>query len=167
MTLSPSTILKVTRFKHQNFGYTGLKWMNHVWWLCISFVSTGENPCLICKKYVCCPDFGNLLCFWYYSSLQLVWFCGTVWWSCSVSICLVFGMVLLHHVLIVIAFPDMGGMKPFPEHLHVSLVTLYIFSIYMSRLMTKPTKWHERPAKTHSILGIRPVWSEFRCALYG
>ena len=28
----------------------------------------------------------------------------------------------------------------------------------MSRLMTKPTKWHVRPAKTS--LGIRPVWSE-------
>ena len=30
----------------------------------------------------------------------------------------------------------------------------------MSRLMTKPTKWHVRPAKTHISLGIRPVWSE-------
>ena len=30
----------------------------------------------------------------------------------------------------------------------------------MSRLMTKPTKWHVRPAKTQISLGIRPVWSE-------
>ena len=30
----------------------------------------------------------------------------------------------------------------------------------MSRLMTKPTKWHVRPAKTQVSLGIRPVWSE-------
>ena len=30
----------------------------------------------------------------------------------------------------------------------------------MSRLMSKPTKWHVRPAKTHISLGIRPVWSE-------
>ena len=30
----------------------------------------------------------------------------------------------------------------------------------MSRLMTKPTKWHMRPAKTPICLGIRPVWSE-------
>ena len=29
-----------------------------------------------------------------------------------------------------------------------------------SRLMTKPTKWHVRPAKTQISLGIRPVWSE-------
>ena len=28
----------------------------------------------------------------------------------------------------------------------------------MSRLMTKPTKWHVRPAKTQISLGIRPVW---------
>ena len=28
---------------------------------------------------------------------------------------------------------------------------------YMSRLMTKPTKWHMRPAKTQISLGIRPV----------
>ena len=30
----------------------------------------------------------------------------------------------------------------------------------MSRLMTKPTKWYVRPAKTQISLGIRPVWSE-------
>ena len=31
---------------------------------------------------------------------------------------------------------------------------------YMSRLMTKPTKWSVRPAKTQISLGICPVWSE-------
>ena len=31
---------------------------------------------------------------------------------------------------------------------------------HMSRLTTKPTKWHMRPAKTQISLGIRPVWSE-------
>ena len=30
----------------------------------------------------------------------------------------------------------------------------------MSCLMTKPTKWHMRPAKTQISLGIHPVWSE-------
>ena len=30
----------------------------------------------------------------------------------------------------------------------------------MSRLMTKPTKWPVRPAKTQISLGTRPVWSE-------
>ena len=30
----------------------------------------------------------------------------------------------------------------------------------MSRLMTKPTKWHVHPVKTQISLGIRPVWSE-------
>ena len=33
-------------------------------------------------------------------------------------------------------------------------------SEYMSRLMTKPTKWSVHPAKTQISLGIRPVWSE-------
>ena len=31
---------------------------------------------------------------------------------------------------------------------------------YLSRLMTKPTKWHVHPAKNQISLGIRPVWSE-------
>ena len=31
---------------------------------------------------------------------------------------------------------------------------------HMSRLMTKPSKWHVRPAKTQISLSIRPVWSE-------
>ena len=30
---------------------------------------------------------------------------------------------------------------------------------YLSRITTKPTKWHVRPAKTQIRLGIRPVWS--------
>ena len=34
------------------------------------------------------------------------------------------------------------------------------FTWHLSRLMTKPTKWHVRPAKTQISLGIRPVWSE-------
>ena len=32
--------------------------------------------------------------------------------------------------------------------------------VHLSHLMTKPTKWHVRPAKTQISLGIRPVWSE-------
>ena len=31
---------------------------------------------------------------------------------------------------------------------------------HMSHLMTKPTKWHVRPAKTQISLGIHPIWSE-------
>ena len=37
-----------------------------------------------------------------------------------------------------------------PGHLRLNL----------SRLVTKPTKWHVRPAKTQISLGISPVWSE-------
>ena len=37
---------------------------------------------------------------------------------------------------------------------------LYLVLAQVSRLMTKPTKWHARPAKTQISLGIRPVWSE-------
>ena len=32
--------------------------------------------------------------------------------------------------------------------------------IYLSHSITKPTKWHVRPAKTQISLNIRPVWSE-------
>ena len=35
-----------------------------------------------------------------------------------------------------------------------------LFVSHLSHLMTKPTKWHVRPAKTQISLGIRPVWSE-------
>ena len=31
---------------------------------------------------------------------------------------------------------------------------------YLSRLITKPTKWHGRPAKTQISLDIRPDWTE-------
>ena len=39
---------------------------------------------------------------------------------------------------------------------------IYLFwgEYQMSHLMTKPTKWKVRPAKTQISLSIRPVWSE-------
>ena len=36
----------------------------------------------------------------------------------------------------------------------------WVSECHMSRLMTKPTKWHVCPAKTQISLGIHPVWSE-------
>ena len=45
----------------------------------------------------------------------------------------------------------------------ISCFDLLLFEVHLSdlsRLMTKPTKWHVRPAKTQISLGIRPVWSE-------
>ena len=43
-----------------------------------------------------------------------------------------------------------------------SKVTIRSIPVYhtISRLMTKPIKWHVRPVKTQISLGIRPVWSE-------
>ena len=35
----------------------------------------------------------------------------------------------------------------------------YFANNCLSRLVTKPTKWHVRPAKTQISLGIRPGWS--------
>ena len=40
------------------------------------------------------------------------------------------------------------------------LLPLFPFQQYVIRLMTKPTKWPVRPAKTQISLGICPVWSE-------
>ena len=42
----------------------------------------------------------------------------------------------------------------------VITLSMPFFVTYMSHLMTKPTKWHVRPAKTQISLGICPVWSE-------
>ena len=48
---------------------------------------------------------------------------------------------------------------------HYFTITILCFqsnpTSYLSRLMTKPTKLHVRPAKTRISLGIRPVWSVF------
>ena len=42
----------------------------------------------------------------------------------------------------------------------IKLLSQTVHHCHMSRLITKPTKWHVRPAKTPISLGIRPVWSE-------
>ena len=49
----------------------------------------------------------------------------------------------------------------FPGYMPLCRFTHDPAQIQMSRLMTKPTKWPERPAKTQISLGIRPVWSAF------
>ena len=44
---------------------------------------------------------------------------------------------------------------------------MVVYRSNLSRLITKPTKWHVCPAKTQISLGIRPVWSEsLLCALW-
>ena len=43
---------------------------------------------------------------------------------------------------------------------HSAMQTFLYVDRQMSRLMTKPTKWHLCPAKTQITLGIHPVWSE-------
>ena len=43
---------------------------------------------------------------------------------------------------------------------HFLGIALLLLTLQLSHLMTKPTKWHVRPAKTQISLGLRPVWSE-------
>ena len=53
--------------------------------------------------------------------------------------------------------------QPVAQHRHTRFcyfTSLTSKKVHMSRLVTKPTKWHVRPAKTPNSLGIRPVWSE-------
>ena len=52
-----------------------------------------------------------------------------------------------------------GAIKIIPK-LSSDTLLICFTAFYLSRLMTKPTKWHVRPAKTQISLGIRPVWSE-------
>ena len=51
-----------------------------------------------------------------------------------------------------------GYLQTFSNNAEVAVRGAY--DSHLSRLMTKPTKWHVRPAKTQISLCIRPVWSE-------
>ena len=54
--------------------------------------------------------------------------------------------------------PDQTGLTMFAQTcLSKKLGPLQYLQKHMSRLMTKPTKWHVRPAKTQISLGIHPV----------
>ena len=46
------------------------------------------------------------------------------------------------------------------SHPRTNLLSQTVNHCYMSRLMTKRTKWYMHPANTQISLGIRPVWSE-------
>ena len=62
---------------------------------------------------------------------------------------------ILFHVIVITPVGRLGWKCARCHHLQIRLE-----GIYMSRLVTKPTKRHVRPAKTRVSLGIRPVWSE-------
>ena len=46
-----------------------------------------------------------------------------------------------------------------PASYHLTVAQIEKIDVEMSRLTTKPTKWHVRRGKTQISLGIRPVWS--------
>ena len=50
-------------------------------------------------------------------------------------------------------------LKALIEDIERSLISAH-GNHYVCRSITKSTKWHVRPSKTHFSLGIRPVWSE-------
>ena len=54
----------------------------------------------------------------------------------------------------------LDNMCEISDPLSYTIEWLHVLKWNMSHLMTKPTKWHVRPAKTQISLGIRPVWSE-------
>ena len=52
---------------------------------------------------------------------------------------------------------DLGKVYIYPQIATREMRILIFHKSKMSRLMTKPTKWHVHPAKTQIGLGIRPV----------
>ena len=84
------------------------------------------------------------------------------------SVLMNYGFSRRKHLLITLKFVDCSPIytnifqaclltcalhSTFGDHLHV-------ICYQKSRIVTKPTKWHVRPAKTQISLGIRQVWSE-------
>ena len=71
-----------------------------------------------------------------------------------------------HQEVSKVAFPvkrseNLAGIFCFATLLRIHMRSCYILiTSKMSLCMTKPTKWHVRPALTEISLGIRPVWSE-------
>ena len=63
----------------------------------------------------------------------------------------------------------MGGMKPFPEHLHVSLFTIYI----LSTINIWAASWQNQQSGMSTQQRLIAAWASaqsdqsLRCALYG
>ena len=70
------------------------------------------------------------------------------WWSQDVSLWI--------RLQVMILLQGLNWFKP-----DVRIILFWkIGQVHLNSLMTKPTKWPVRPAKTQIRLGIRPVWSE-------
>ena len=88
-------------------------------------------------------------------------------WICAVQmprLIWVFVWCAGHFVCIVMLMLTWGDTEK-PTRCHVcpakTLISLLpLICLHLSRLMTKPTKWHVHLVKTQISLGIRSVWSE-------
>ena len=77
-------------------------------------------------------------------------------WCCFIYLCCAF----LRSFLLGVLFSYLHVALRSPRLQEKAGWLLSVCFHYVSRDMTKPTKWHIPPAKTQSSLGIRPVWSE-------
>ena len=100
-----------------------------------------------------CQDSGFL--FFLFSNLPALAF--KIWNSAEVFVC-----TFEKNQILLQNFPWLSS--PHSKVLKISFATFQIHHPYwsstMNRIVTKPTKWHVRPAKTQISLGIHPVWSE-------
>ena len=118
--------------------------------------SQGSNPTLIFSLSLFCPFFLNIL------FLLLLRDNEHCWWK-SWSVITI--SVIDHSHIWDKDIPFDGCRRFFSisacwSHPRIKLLSQTVHHCYMSRLMTNPTKWHVRSAKTHISLDIRPVWSE-------
>ena len=70
-----------------------------------------------------------------------------------------FGFFFLHS-LTTMKYSIFSHLSMWPMETDMVVLMIQSFSLEMSHLMTKPKKWHVRPAKTQTSQGICPVWSE-------
>ena len=93
--------------------------------------------------------------FFFFSNLRALAF--KIWNSAEVFVC-----TFEKNQILLQNFPWLPS--PHSKVLKISFATFQIHHPYwsskMSHTVTKPTKWHVRPAKTQITLGIHPVWSE-------
>ena len=75
-------------------------------------------------------------------------------WAFSVCVCVFTSMYIKF------AYVSVCCMFPWWWYIALCRHSNTFHMLEMSHLMTKPTNWHVRPAKTQISLGIRPGWSE-------
>ena len=96
----------------------------------------------------------------YFNIIKILILTANIRWTSSNILFFSWHILTCMDFIFTILYTDHHSFWWIYHGIYMYIVKKMIIHIEMSRIVTKPTKWHVRPAKTQISMGICLVWSE-------